>query len=234
MLRTNLAKRTLVAALALCSIPLVSFAGVETLSPYMSTTFDSSGDYIFTNIQPFDTSLGTLIGVEFTLTLDEKADLSVTNLGTSSAKFSDATADFKQTKITLDIPTTSGTTTLVTKDSALDIGPESGSVGGGDTKTYKDKDSNSNTTVIFDPTSMYSSGTYSLDAAFKEFAADITGTTKSKDIYFGGSEDLVACLEVQYIYSDCCCSVPEPSTWALMGLSLAGLCFLRRKRAKVS
>ena len=242
MVSNNLNKRTFVAILAACSIPLVGFAKPSTPgqeSFHYSVDDITSSQSLDFEVQGFNTSLGNLVAVEFTLNLDENAELNVQNTSNSSSnKFTNASASFKAASITLEgVPEGGGTEDLVVKGNKIDIGPESGTVGADKTKTYTDSDSNSATYTLTGPelSSVYTSGSdYQLDAVFKMFAADVTGSTKSANIFFGGAEDLAGCLDVTYIYSDCCCSVPEPSTWALMGLSLAGFAFLRRKKAKVS
>lgn len=244
-----LSKCILGLTLTLFSLPLVGHAiptsGVESFGPILATNGQ------FTNIPTFNTNLGTLISVSFKLELDITPILKVINSSsTSSGAFTKAMTKVKESKLTLSYPTSDlGTVTLVTNsDAPLTVGPEGTnahpiSIAPGQTLTYTGSlDSNSNSTGPFtDFTPLYVSSpghtSYDLGVLFKQGKQTDSGSTFDSYVSFGGTVCVLEYLTVDYDYFKCDCSVPEPSTWALMGMSLAGLFVMRRfqtKRVKVS
>ena len=94
-----------------------------------------------------------------------------------------------------------------------------------------------------DLSSYEGTGTYNLSALFHEGVATATGSTTSgdagaPDVTFGALNELSASLQIDYVYFEVPNDdIPEPSSWSLMILSLAGLFLGRRflvKRPTVS
>jgi hypothetical protein len=213
--------------------PLTSFGLTTTTvspagSPFSTGMTHSDLDTTF-NVDTFNESLGTLVGVTLNLTFISDTSFTIENEDTTASNsFSKAKATFSPS-VTLSYP---GASTLTIDDPTTKIGPEAGTLGPGASDyfpgTYKS---------ITDPFAVSPSD-------FSEFES-ATGTTtvpisidlfedtvvkgSGNDIFFGANDCLQAILSVDYIYANCDC-VPEPSTasMSLIGLAFGGLLFGRR------
>ena len=216
----------LIAATALIALPLASIAATETVTPVNTVgPTDLSGMVSFNDIPAFNSSLGTLIGVEFTLDLQGTPYLDVYNDNDGSEDFTAAYAR-ERGKITLNVPTGTTPENVVVLSTPAYIQNVSGTVAGGSMDSIVGPGTNvSSTITVNDPAAIYTgTGTYDLSAYFQEFAS-IAGGSANPGVSFGGEDDLFASLSVEYFYD---ASVPEPTTWALGLFSIAAL-FLGRR-----
>jgi hypothetical protein len=220
---------TMIAALGL----LASLAGV-TPSHAASVTYTSNTisetPVPFTSsvlIQKFDTSLGTLTGISFTIVADITATVKVVNLATTSETFTNA--------FTSDTVTTTGPGgfTLSTTPTAS---VASGTVAAGALNTYPGTTGTSTGSSVYTGsfTPYEGPGSATVALGFAGGSASSGGTSPSSDILFGGSAAAGGYVKVTYTYTPS--AVPEPTSMALLGIGMTSFLAFRRffKRTPVA
>jgi hypothetical protein len=237
MKNLDLNKRFLGCAAAAILLPLSSY-GITTGSYSPTPTPLSTGmthsdlDTTF-NVETFDEGVGTLTGVTLTLTFDSDTSFTVQNEDTAMQSYKKASATFSPSA-TLTYP---GESTLTVNDPTTKIGPEKGTLmpdgTSGSSNYYPGQ-----YTTITDPFAVPMTDFSYFESAMGTTTVPITiglledtmvkGT--GTDVYFGANDCLEATLSVDYIYANCDCATPEPSTTSmgLIGLVFGGLFFGRR------
>lgn len=212
---------------AVTVMAFASKAGADTLTftgTVSSTLTDWSQNI---NITKFDSSLGTLTGVELTLTTTGSTSITVTNLGSGASSGSVRTELFISLTdpsdflagfnpfIDLLVPSASQAYSLASGDSIV-LGPftRSGSSGA---QEFTDS------SILAEFTG---AGVIALlgNAHAETVQSNSGGNTSTSQVT---SANLG--LKVVYTYD----AVPEPSTYAMLGLGLLGIAYLRNRRASV-
>jgi hypothetical protein len=214
--------------------PLSSF-GITTKttspagSPFNTGMTHSDRDTTF-DVNTFNESLGTLVGVTLTLTFESDTSFTIQNEDHSGSQaFKNASATFSP-YATLAYP---GSTDLTINAPTTKIGPEKGTLSPGASDYFPGQ-----MTTITDPFAVSPSNFSEFESAtgstqipitidlFEDTVVKGNGT----DVYFGANDCLEAILSVDYLYANCDC-VPEPSTtgMGLIGLIFGGLFFGRRQ-----
>ena len=191
----------------------------ETLPTLTSTTVDTSSDYTFKHITPFNTAMGTLLGVKLTLTLYSTPFVTVYNTDLKAEGYTNATASTAAADKLL-YSTTGGVGTVYVNSGVTKAGAFSGTEAAGTTSApmYGPTSSKTNDFFISDPGTFYSGGQYSLLTHLEEGQGFFAGRVNSGDpgVFFGGGDDLYETLSIEYFYTNMCDDAPEPSALSLV------------------
>jgi PEP-CTERM motif len=186
-------------------------AGTKTLMETATIpTAPTPFTYDFT-LPAFDTALGTLTGVDLDITSTTTASVQVYNFAGASQTFSNATAS-----IPLTVTGPAGLFVTAT----YSAGPFSGTAAPGLTTVPGTTGTASNSTSVPSTDFSHYEGSspialsYSADAPFGDY-----GGRGVPGVFFGGSAETGGTFTVVYSYT----AVPEPATFAMMGLGFFGL-----------
>jgi len=176
----------------------------------------------------FDPALGTLTGVEVTAAWSGVANVSIINTTGVTQTFTNATVSNPvSVSITLSGLTWTGTDTLTA------------AVASGNLTSFANNFPGLPLTssTLGNPIPPLSLADFEGAALTIPFVVtgdngSYSGTSVS-GVYFGGSATVGGDVDIEYTYSN---TVPEPATWAMMGLGFAGLAFAgyRTRRSAIS
>jgi len=169
-------------------------------------------------IQKFDTSLGTLTGITFTLNETVKADVQVDNITSSSLAFTNAFSS---------VPTTGtgpgGLSLAVTATANV----ASGTAAPGLNSYPGTTDMASSTSVYTGPFGPYEGpGVTFQTLTFAAGDGTFGGTGGPGSLFFGGTALAGGYISVTYTYTPA--AIPEPSSMALLGIGMVGFFTYRR------
>lgn len=225
--KTYSLKFVLGSLLAMLALPLTSFAADINYSFTTSSTLIT--DSTIFNVPQFNSSLGILEEVNIVLKLYSTPVLTIQNDGSTTASYTKATSTVKPASATLVSYPGSGPDPLMATSATGKVSPKAGSINGNTTLTFDGPQQvDTNTLLVTNPNSAFTGGgTIPLTIDLTEGGGTYKGTSLS-DILFGGGNDLYAMLSIDYIYSNCCICIPEPSSVGLVFLGLGGLLIGRR------
>ena len=219
-------KTLALAAAALGATALSAQAATETFTHDIAQTATPFTD-TFT-LPAFDPALGTLTGVEVSRDWSGAAGVSIYNATGVTQTFTNATASNPvSVSITLSGLTWTGTDTLTAAVASGTLAPG--------VNNFPGLPFTSST--LGNPIPPLSLADFEGAALTIPFV--VTGGTGSYSgtsvpgVYFGGSATVGGAVDIEYTYSK---TVPEPATWAMMGLGFAGLAFAgyRTRRSAIS
>jgi hypothetical protein len=214
-------KRFLIPALLLACAAGTARAGTESFTAYTTSAYANLPINEMLMLQKFDTNLGTLTGVTFTVTNNVSGYISIYNSDSASHMFTDASA---ATTVTATGP---GSTMAVTT-SSVTLASGTAVAGINNYTPATMSSTTSPTTVV--PMSDWGlySGPGNFDATFSFAASPATyggtETNGSGDLYFGGKIQAGGSITVTYTFL----AVPEPASMGLLGIGMAGLLSFRR------
>ncbi|PPQ27066.1 choice-of-anchor E domain-containing protein [Rhodopila globiformis] len=213
-------KRILIAMTALAAVAAnPAFAATESFShttPIQTVPFTDN----FT-LTAFDTSLGTLTGIEITLTTNSTAIVDVLNNTGAAQSFTDATSS---------VPVTATGPAGVIMSQSLVAGPFNGNAAPG-TDPFPGNAANATSSVSvaaadFATYEATTSGV-SLDFSVATGNGSYHGTAIS-GVFFGGSANVGGTTTITYTYTPST-PMPEPMNLMILGAGMAGLGFVRRR-----
>ena len=231
--------KTLALAAALVGATAVSAqAATQTISDKAiipTTTDDTVWPYVYDfTLKGFDTKLGKLTAVEFTLTNNATAVVQVQNNNHVAVDYTDASAS-----IGLLVTGPGGISDLATYTATSAAGsvPEATEyIIGGQTiwvpSTTTVASSSGSTVHSVAPTNLgdFEVGSIALSYEATSPGGSYSGKSTSTNVFFGGTVYTGGVAEITYTYT----TVPEPSTWAMMGLGFAGLGFAGMRSTRKS
>ena len=181
-----------------------------------STTFVSSG-----SVPEFNPALGTLLGVGLTLAVADTPVIDIYNFGASSP--------FNFASYGSELAVTSNGNTS-TSSSPMYTLNSNGTVGSGLTQFVGPSEFEmSQMAAAAGTLSSYEGlGNVPITVTFADTVPDDLGSGADPGVYFGGETDASSVFTVEYFYE----AIPEPSTWALLALTLGGFGIWRLARAR--
>jgi PEP-CTERM motif len=167
----------------------------------------------------FNTNLGTLTGISFTVSTTVEPEIDIQNNNHTSATINSAFASIPVTATGPD-----GTTAMTT--STYNLGTTI--VPPGFNQYFGSTIMNSATSSVTGSFSAYEGpGNFDTDFTFVSGNGSFGGTTGANKILFGGGANAGGFISVTYTYTPN--PIPEPSAIVLAGIALAGLGVMRRR-----
>lgn len=225
----NLLTSSVAAAALLVGISGAASAATVSYSSTTGPSYTPAGSFPTSiNIQKFDTSLGSLTAATLTLSITELASILVTNNFGSPRTLSSATAN-TNFNVSLTSPALSVTTTA----SASITGPITLATGN---TLFTGIAASSSNALNLDATQRAAfSGAGVANIALTIGSPIITTAGGASDgdllVSFAGGAQAIMTLAIEYTYTVPTNDVPEPATLALLGMSVAGIAAMRRRRA---
>lgn len=224
-----IAWKTAVALTAVLGAPTCAFAGTHTITETYAIATAAPPYTVHFQLNGFDTSLGTLTDIELKLSTSTTATLDVFNTLATSQTFNGA-----YVSVPMKVTGPGG----VSVQAVDDAGPASGTVAAAQTYLVGDPPK----AITSDGTKTIDGLTGSASGATQVASADFglyEGATVSlsysaltqvgfypgsavRGVAFSGTAETGGAFDLVYTYTT---PIPEGSTWAMMGLGLAGLGF---------
>jgi hypothetical protein len=218
-------KRFLIPAFLLACAAGTAQAGTESFTAYTNPAYEKPSFTQTLELSKFNTNLGTLTGITFTVTNNVNGYISIYNSDTLSHTWTDATTS---DTVTATGPGSSPATAVTTST----ISMASGMAGAGVTNYTPATTSTTtspSTTVAMSEWHLYQ-GSGNASVAFSFVASPMTSmgteTGGSGDLYFGGKITAGGSITITYTYTPF--AVPEPASMGLLGIGMAGLLSFRR------
>ncbi len=211
-------------------LAMTSLSSAATIS-FSDSVANTTTNYISSvSLTKFDTALGTLTSIKFTLDGTVLSNIKVESqdaapaviTGTSSATLTLKRPDLSTLVVTL--PVNSATFNATAFDGVVDFGGTSGN----DFGTVSAMNNNAFTTSsAFDKALFSQAGFGSI--VLPVSAVGLSAASGAGNLISQIATQAGAIATVEYTYSTV---VPEPSTYVLLGSALASLAFFRRKLSK--
>ena len=172
-------------------------------------------------VPSFNAALGTLNTVTLTVNGSVTAVARVTNISGNTDSFSNLIASIP---VTVTGPGISIANTYSTGPFSGTVGPNT-TVTGGQTATPFTQSASGTTSAFI------GNGTTTVALSFVGGNVTASGTGVDNETFFGGTGVANASFTITYDYTAPPANVPEPASMALLGMGLAGIGLIRRRRA---